>query len=258
LRQRLAESPELRELLLTQLQMETYLTTALGRVNLSPQQIIARAQQHQQSPFGVVTILALLLCLPLVAIFGAYIFNAVRKGAPDTTVAEAPPTAPVDDGQPKAVRTSQANDSAAQPPVASGANTVSPAAATAQHPSTPKSPPIGSVPPAPPPTPKLPWQAALDFAGQPPPYQEVAFQTFATSKLLPRVADLKPWLSAVPGHNHRLTIVDTQAGKCAAFEGLARLNSPWLNEACCGFAGALQPAANALLSRERGRLADLF
>jgi hypothetical protein len=91
LRQRLAESDELRELLLTQLQMETYLTTALSRVNLSPQQIVARAQQHQQSSFGSITLLVGLLCLPLIALLAAVLVAALRDDELPVEVAAAPP-----------------------------------------------------------------------------------------------------------------------------------------------------------------------
>ena len=52
LRRRLAESDELRQTLLGQLQMETYLTEALSRIDLSPDKIVARASQQQPSSSG--------------------------------------------------------------------------------------------------------------------------------------------------------------------------------------------------------------
>jgi outer membrane protein assembly factor BamB len=227
LRQRLAESDELRELLLTQLQMETYLTTAFSRVNLSPQQIVARAQQHQQSSFGTTTLLVGLLCMPLIALVAALAVAMLRDDRQPVEVAAAQPEASPpeeSEGTPAAVPAKGGEKSASE----GGISGESPAQARPMNPPMPMPAAPMPVAPAPAPAaPKLPWQAAVDFAGQPPPFTEVAFQNFTPGKFLPQVNDLKPWLSAVPGHNHRLTMVDTQAGKCAALEGMARLNSPW-------------------------------
>lgn len=234
LRQRLIESPALRETLLTQVQMETYLTTALSRVNLSPQAIVARAQKHQPSSYGAITILVGLLCLPLVALLGVVLVAAARNETPDAKVADATAaTTAVKDSPAAPVRkedaaTTPPENNAAAASAAKKSSDQSPEKGTSKEPSITKAkstpPPPAAIKP-----PSLPWQAAVDFAGQPPAFQEVAFQTFATSKALPQVADLKPWFSPVAGHNHRVTVVDTTAGKCAAIEGLARLNAPWVD-----------------------------
>ncbi|HZN33332.1 MAG TPA: hypothetical protein VFB80_05910, partial [Pirellulaceae bacterium] len=68
LRRRLAESEELRQTLLGQLQMETYLAEALSRVDLSPDKIVARANQQQPASSGSTLLIALLIGLPLLGL----------------------------------------------------------------------------------------------------------------------------------------------------------------------------------------------
>ncbi|MEX2173461.1 MAG: PQQ-binding-like beta-propeller repeat protein, partial [Pirellulaceae bacterium] len=76
-----------------------------------------------------------------------------------------------------------------------------------------------------------PWQAALDDAGEPPPFNEVAFQPFDHSKSLPQREDLGEWFEPVPGANLQLHKVSTRRGPCASIEGLGRLRCPWPEDA---------------------------
>lgn len=229
LRSRLNESPALRDVLLTQLHMETYLTTALSRIELSPQAIVARAEQHRQGSFGTITLLALLLFLPLLALTGAIV---IMNWKGDRSTDE---VAAVADGKTKPDDDTDAGD----PPVSIEPTETQSKGPTANSEwSKAKLPTAIAKAPAPAEAPVVkpsaspaalpaPWQAAVDFAGPPPDYHAVAFQPFDTQKSMPDQATLKQWFSPVPGHNHRMTLVDTTAGKCTAVEGISRLNSPW-------------------------------
>src|SRR5215208_1150668 len=91
LHRRLVESDELRQTLLDQLQMETYLAEALSRVELSPEKIVARAQQLQSSSTGSTLLLVLLIGLPLLALSAVVLVNMFGgRGGP---VAQNPPPA---------------------------------------------------------------------------------------------------------------------------------------------------------------------
>ena len=226
LRSRLAESPELREVLIGQLQMETYLATALGRVNITPQQIVARAQQ--QSPAGsggVLLVLALLVALPLLVLAAAVLRHALRDGGDEQQIAttgQAPsteqPTNPIDPAGKQPADLPSGTDSAP---------TGNPATDDAGH--APPMPPPGDKPPMPLPAlpPAAPWQAALDQAGDPPPYEQVAFEPLDTSKSMPQRDDLRAWFEKAPEGNVQFHRVDTRRGPCGAIEGVARLRSPW-------------------------------
>lgn len=232
LRSRLAESPELRELLVGQLQMETYLTAALGRINLTPQQIVARVQKEPETgSAGVLIVLGVLICLPLVTLIGAVVMNTLRdrrndagavavndkdngkKSPEDKTahVAEAP-------AEQRPARPNKLRDAilAAQgkPPQ----QPVQPEPPPAKQ---PDKPPVAAAPMP------LPWQAALDQAGPLPAFQEVALRTFDPTKAMPQREDLRIWFEQVPGFNFQVHRVDTRFGPCGALEGVAKLRAPW-------------------------------
>ena len=246
LRSRLAESPELREVMIGQLQLETYLTTALTRVSISPEQVVARARQQTSSgSAGVLIVLGILVCLPLLTLAGAVLMNALRDGqgnevatakaltneteekAGDTHEIKAPPTKPADENplrdailaaQGKPVGAAQKQEAQAPPAV--------PQPPPSERPQ--EKPEADAAPAAPSPP---PWQAALESAGDPPGYTEVAFRTFDPTKSIPQREDLQGWFDQVPGFNFQLHRVDTRAGPCGAVEGVARLRSPWPEQA---------------------------
>jgi outer membrane protein assembly factor BamB len=247
LRSRLADSPELREHLIGQLQMETYLVAALSRANITPEQIVARVQKAPETgSAGVLIVLAVLICLPLVTLVGAVVMNALRGDGPVARLDK--PAAP---GEGEAGRGGEAGregeapaepraapDDAASPP--RRANPLRDAILAAQG-----KPPLGEQPGGPrvgdlkPPTkqagqpatpaapPPLPWQAALDQAGPPPAFEEVAFQTFDPTKAMPQREELRVWFEQVAGFNFQVHRVDTRFGPCGAIEGVARLKAPW-------------------------------
>ncbi len=254
LRSRLAESHSLRELLIGQLQMETYLVAALGRVSITPEQIVARVQKAPETgSAGVLIVLGVLICLPLVTLIGAVVMNALRGGRP---AAKAPTTGRGDEqgsrdagadattpsGNAKtrenstltngqgfeAKRANALRDAilAAQGKPPLGEQPVQPRVRDFEPPAKKAEPP--AAPAAPPP---LPWQAALDQAGPPPALAEVAFQTFDPTKAMPQREDLRVWFEQAPGHNFQVHRIDTRFGPCGALEGVAKLRSPWPEDA---------------------------
>ena len=177
LRSRLAESHELRELLIGQLQMETYLMAALGRVNLTPEQIVARAQKVPETgSAGVLIVLGLLIFLPLATLIGAVVMNAMRAGeraarldkpalAPEGADREGEAAGPNQRAEPAdkpEVSPNPLRDAilAAQgkPPIIE--QPVQPRVRDLQPPAKTKDKPAAPAAPAP-----LPWQAAMDQAG---------------------------------------------------------------------------------------------
>ncbi|MCI0357220.1 MAG: PQQ-like beta-propeller repeat protein [Planctomycetaceae bacterium] len=240
LRARLAESPELRELLIGQLQMETYLTAALGRVNITPQQIVARAQkQPETGSAGVLIVLGVLICLPLATLIGAVVMNTLRDRGSDAIAGK-------NEQEGKATREGEAP---AEPPALLDEPAVAPAQSKPRRNklrdailAAQGKPPLGdqALPPSDPPRAKktdtppvaappapLPWQAALDQAGPLPEFKEVALRTFDPTKAMPQREDLRIWFEQVPGFNFQVHRVDTQFGPCGALEGVARLRAPW-------------------------------
>ncbi|MGH8631549.1 MAG: hypothetical protein ACREU7_12420, partial [Burkholderiales bacterium] len=224
LRRRLTESAELREALFSQVQMEAYLATALGRINFSTQDILRRAQQHEQSqtrslgvylgvPLALVA-LGITLFLFRDALWGRRVpqdesaqakrivdFSKDKRGRIKPKENELPATERPADADPNAV--TKASDSA------TAAKSETPAAS------------------AEPPAPATPWQQVLALEN-PPAFADEAFRTFDVQRQLPRRTDLLPWFEAAAGHNYRITEVDTPKGKCAQLEGLARLRAPWM------------------------------
>ncbi|HZL91067.1 MAG TPA: PQQ-binding-like beta-propeller repeat protein [Pirellulaceae bacterium] len=228
LRRRLTESAELREALLSQVQMETYLAAALARVNFSTQDILDRAQQHRQSAAGPAAAL-LGITLTLLALVGMFfLLRQAIWGRPREPDLAAGPKKVVDatDVKNDAAKTKSRNkdetsdqgaasdtDNSAAAPAASASDaatekTASPSPATTTH------------------APAPPWQAVLHQENVPA-FSQEAFRTFDVQRQLPRRTDLLAWFEAVPGHNYRITEVDTQRGKCGQMEGLARLRAPW-------------------------------
>ncbi|MDX1946361.1 MAG: PQQ-binding-like beta-propeller repeat protein [Pirellulaceae bacterium] len=213
LRARFAESPELREVLIGQLRMETYLTAALGKIEITPQQIVARAQKQVQKSSGTIIVLALLVCLPLVALAGFVLWTAARRPDQPGQVAQTDPARPISPDQ----------GGGADPAVPSqphGPIGTDPATTPVEPGSAVPSQPTGPLPP--------PWQAVLDDQTEPPPFAQVAFQPFDTAKSMPQEDDLRRWFGPAPGSKLVVRKQVTRQGPCGALDGLAQLLCPWL------------------------------
>ena len=245
LRTRLADSPALRQRLVEQLRMETYLMEALARSSITPQQIVARAQRAPETgSAGVLLVLGVLICLPLLTLVGAVVVTMMGGGGDDVVAqrqreGEAPTEPPRREGD-----GGREGEAPAEPPTpATRPNPLRDAIRAAQG-----KPPLGeqplpprtaqsnqpakqTEPPKPAPPPALPWQAVLDQAGPPPPFEQVAFQSFDPTKAMPQREELRVWFEQVPGHNFQVHRVDTRFGPCGALEGVARLKSPWPDSA---------------------------
>jgi|GEM_PF-1206076 len=243
LKQRLADSAPLREALLGHLQMEGYLAAALGRIQLSPQLIVAKAEQSNRGRGLGMVLVALFIGIPALGLTGAVLYNAVRGTAVSEypgDLAQLPDDRNVKDTDEsetdQAKVKSQDSTSPAKPADQDAAET--PTEATKGNPTQPSSPepmpaaatPAAATPPTAPPKPVLPWEAVISQQGNLPSYQTVAFTRFDFDKRLPRQADLQPWFEAAPGSNFRLHEVDTKQGRCGAIEGVARLKSPWMDD----------------------------
>jgi outer membrane protein assembly factor BamB len=236
LRRRLTESAELREALLSQVQMETYLAAALARVNFSTQDILDRVRQHQQPSAGLTAAvigipLALLALVGILFLFREAIWGRSRQSdiaaAPKKQIVDATAGQVQEKTKPRQANAKggASNDGTTVPATAADAGGKGPpvSAADAGGPtSDTKTPPAtaGPTPPAP------PWRAVLQQENVPG-FLEEAFRTFDVQRQLPRRTDLLVWFEAVAGHNYRITEVDTQKGKCGQLEGVARLRAPW-------------------------------
>ena len=225
LRRRLTESAELREALLGQVQMETYLATALARVNIQPQDILRRAQQHDQSQaraWGLY--LGVPLALAAIAV-GLFLFRDALLGRRSADTTAQPILEKKEMPKPKQPQVKEQEPT--QRPAAGDERPKSPTSSDAS-PQDAAVPPqkVDKPTPVTPPPPATPWQQVLAIE-QPPAFADEAFRTFDVQRQLTRRGDLLAWFEAAPGHNFRITEVDTQKGKCAQLEGLARLKAPW-------------------------------
>ena len=241
LRQRLLESAELRDALLGQLQMDTYLATALARINFSPHDILLRAQGQDRSPYSIAAYIG--IPLVIVALVAAlFVFRDVINGRSRTPAVARGPKRLVDSTDPNSdarvqPQTSTANKPSGPTPqlqaipAATGPVSNNKAVQPATVPADGDDP--AQTPVAPPPVaaqPKTPWHQVLAQQENLPQFTEEAFRTFDVGRQLPRRTDLLPWFEAVPGHNHRIIETDTPRGRCAQLEGLARLKSPWTDD----------------------------
>ena len=236
LRRRLSESSELREALLSQVQMESYLAAALGRVNFSTADIVRRAEQHSPGSSGAAAIYVGIPLVLLAAVGMLFLFREAIWGPRDRQVADVPAKV-VDAAKQKQTDHEKA---AADQDERQGAKPVENSAPGSEPivelpPETPPPAPAADAKtqpaaPAVPPAPVVPWQSVMAQEGDLPSFEEVAFRPFDVARQLPRRTDLLAWFEAVPGHNHRITEVDTPRGKCGQLEGLARLKAPWTGD----------------------------
>lgn len=235
LRTRLQESPAIREALAGQLEIDTYLATALARPGkITPEQILAR--QSSDASFSRLLLLVLLLVIPIVGLSSAVLWNAVSPSI-SSLPEDAASTTETDENSDKSGESNDPSESPADNKKNNDATDDPDANSPSVTPSPDKNPDTAPQPapeppaaPAPPPKPLLPWQKTVDAVGPFPKMSEVSFRDFDTEKKLPLAADLRPWFASVAGSNHRLSETTTNRGRCGQLEGLARLESPWLED----------------------------
>ncbi len=227
LRARLAESTELREALFGQMQMEGYLAEALGRVQFTPQEIIARAHADPGRFQLTVPIVCVLLAVPLCLLLGAALWNAI---APKKTEVVVGPKAAEKKQEEKDEGTSGNPKKKDSNPGTENEPSAVPGTKVEKSQGTDAAPAIAANMPPSPPVIKDPWQEVMAAQGDMPVFQDVAFQDFDTAKTFPRRADLQKWFEPVPGQNYRIVETDTQRGRCGVLEGSARLRAPWTKD----------------------------
>lgn len=221
LKTRLLESPRLREVLFDQLQMETYLAAALSRVEITPEQILARAKA---APAGMLwTWWGAATLVLLAAGIGSWAYWTRQ-----------PP--------PREVVSLPASDTPPEPSTAEEPESPEPSLAGEPTPSTEEKAPV--VTPDPPlnqdapasaasvnaalsTPPPAPWDEVLARQGEQPTFHEVCFDNFALERSIPRADMLAAWFEPVPGFFQRLKKAQSRFGKCEEFEGLVKLKCPW-------------------------------
>jgi hypothetical protein len=257
LRQRLAESPELRHALRDRLHLETYLNRALGDVRVSLDEIVRRAQSTHVSRFTQLS--AWLIGLGFAAIVAwvgtAHLFPE-RLKRPDleemAALAEAEDLAETsDDGEGAAAPTEVAQpqepsetepsdteiaaadadrdtkESKTEEPTevaaADSPGETEPAEVTAAKPAI-------DAAPEPPAIPEGPWSEALAEDRPPQPFDETAFEDPPRSETaVPSADELREWLAAVEGRPHQ--IQDVPNPPSSLFQGWGKLQAPWSDDA---------------------------
>jgi outer membrane protein assembly factor BamB len=222
LKARLLESPRLREVLFDQLQMETYLTAALSRVEITPEQILARAKSAHTSTlwvwWGAAT------AVVLAAGIGVWAYSQ-RGNSPREIISLSESTAPKTKSEVASPEPADAleAESGATPMPEIPEQTITPdpppmkaaPAKVAKAPATPAAPP------------PAPWDEVLARQGEQPAFREVCFDNFVPERSIPRADTLAAWFEPVPGFFQRLKKAQSRFGKCEEFEGLVKLKCPW-------------------------------
>jgi len=223
LRNRLAESEELRTALFETLQMESYLATVLGPVQLKPEQIVARAQQYRDDRIKTWTwVVAGLGCAAFIVLSIGALRSALNLG--NSSVATLPQKEAEESVQPKS---DEANKEAAGDDASSGATKSQGPMAEKSAESADATKPPGDQPRPAQPPPSDPWHAVLAMpAEQLPAFAEVCFDDFPYRSVLPRREVISQWFEAVPGRRYNVVDADTKKGKCGKIEGFARLRAP--------------------------------
>lgn len=225
LRQRLRESESLRTALFETLQMEAYLSAALGPVDLKPEQIVARANQARNEQSKSWTwIIGGLGCLVLL-VLGFGVFRAALNlgSAPIAAVPDLPP---------------KPAEAEVKPDPAEGTATETPVETQQEKPeeTSDNSEPAEKPMPEPPKV-QQPWDSVLAMpAEQLPAFFDVCFDDFPYRTFLPRREVINQWFEAVPGRNYRVIDADTKKGKCGKIEGFARLKAPLVADGGIRFA----------------------
>jgi len=90
--------------------------------------------------------------------------------------------------------------------------------------------PASGKPKSDPPTEKPPWASVLDNPAEPPPFSDICFDDFDTSKSIPLKGELEQWFENVSGKPGSISTARSRAGQCGSITGLLRLKSPWNEE----------------------------
>lgn len=238
IRERLKDSPELREALRREVALEQYLATALGRVDVSLDKILEEPVRPQESS-GIFGWLGLALSLGAVALFAASLLAAFSWGpwGQRPVVANGPespePAQPVDQADQKPGE----EKPQPEPAPADADDEVPPADVNDADPGEPAGmPDSGEAPPMAaeeqkeePAAPPKPWTAVLEEAGDPPPFAEIAFDKIDAG--LPSHDDLGDWFAAVPGEENNLAEQPRRrARKGHELRGLLQLQAPWTKD----------------------------
>ncbi len=239
LRRRLTESPMLRAAFTVRIEMEQYLAAALGRVNVSVDEIMNRAGQApvlRANP--ALPVLGWVLCLVLVGFVGLVLLLTLTI----------PPAADAK----RAVAAREAGDSAARPgdkvqdeptgekPTDPADDSATPTEPDTQPPATPlaTNTPPATPPAAPPPTPagpKEPWDVLAAAEDAPRPSSMALFSEVDRTVAPPREEELKQWFSKVANQPHAASHKDFWGVSCGVLDGVWRLRAPSSRRRPCGF-----------------------
>lgn len=241
LRKGIAASPELRREVAERVEMEQYLHHALGRVNLSVDDIITRADQRTAGPASVMSQLGLVACALVGCAIGAAVILAIvsPRRPHEPSVAEvltdansndtnppktektpsAPvPTEPVSDPSPS----DRLIEDAAVP---SGIDGTSTAIAQAPPPETPTAKPAAE-----------PWDLDVAAAEALPKSALDLFAPVPADAPPPQADDLKKWFANVDGQRGEFAVRDINGSRWGNMEGLLRLRAPLKPNTALNFA----------------------
>ncbi len=228
LRQRLSESPMLRAAMSVRIEMEQYLAAALGRVNVSVDEIMNRAGNSpalRANP--ALPLLGWVLCLVLIGFVGLVLLLAVT--VPPAKEAERQQAA-----NREATSVAESTKPASEDPLPDPTDLVPDAApateppavpAVATQPATPTTP-ANPVAPAKPAEPKNPWDDLAGAEDRPRPSPAALFADVDQTIAPPRKEDLKQWFSEAPGLPHNISHKDYYGVDCGVLDGVWRLRAP--------------------------------
>lgn len=238
----LAHSPALQQALSERLEMEQYLSAALGTSQVSAERVIAAAAKAAEAPGQrLISLLGLAVCLALAAVIGSVLLVAGRSrsepqgdDATHVKVAESSHAPPPDSAHAAPAGALAAHVPAESPepsPSTAGQGPAGPPAA-APAPAGP-APSESAGAPAPhtaaqvPAAPQEPWEAPAVLAAQPAPTGAEALDDFNARTSAPNESQLRRWFEKVPGQNGNLANYKSSNTICGLVEGVLRLRSPW-------------------------------
>ena len=222
LRQAVLSSPELRREFAERVEMEQYLVHALARVNVSVEQIIARADRRGLSLSNTKTWALVVLAL-LGGSIGLAVILAIVAPAEKNPPATAKLDRPSKRSSPrpkrvaaKAVETKTKELDKSAPSAPTTVDQVAAADAATQ---------VAAVAAATPDVPKVdPWDVAIDDSAPASPFE--LFAGVDAKIPAPQVDDLKQWFANVEGQRGDFAVRDIQGGRWGTLDGLFRLRAP--------------------------------